>query len=93
MLALRAMGAGPERTIAFTADVEWLGTRLLVPSSLLVIVFGILLANNVGYDFGDTWIVLGFVAFGFSFLAGATFLGPDGAHLPPRGASAVIGGR
>ncbi len=88
VLALRAMGAGPERTIAFTADVEWLGTRLLVPSSLLVIVFGILLANNVGYDFGDTWIVLGFVAFGFSFLAGATFLGPRRGASPASRRSA-----
>jgi hypothetical protein len=48
VLAFRTLGAGPERTVTFTADIEWLGTRFLVPSSLLVIVFGIPLANNVG---------------------------------------------
>jgi uncharacterized membrane protein len=81
VLALRALSAGPENTVAFTADVEWLGTRLLVPSSLLVIVFGVLLVNNVGFDFGDTWIILAFVAFAASFIAGAGFLGPESGRI------------
>jgi uncharacterized membrane protein len=81
VLSLRVLRAGPERTVSFTADVEWLGTRLLVPSSLLVILFGVLLASNVGYDFGQTWITLGFVAFALSFIAGAGFLGPETGRI------------
>jgi uncharacterized membrane protein len=81
VLALRALSGGPEKTVAFTADVEWLGTRLLVPSSLLVIVFGVLLVNNVGFDFGDTWIILGLAAFAASFIAGAGFLGPESGRI------------
>jgi hypothetical protein len=46
-LSLRVLGAGPQRTVEFTADIEWLGTRLLIPASLLVVVFGVLLVNNV----------------------------------------------
>ena len=90
VLALRAMGAGPERTIAFTADVEWLGTRLLVPSSLLVIVFGILLVNELGYDFGRHWIVLGFVGLRVLVPGRRDFPRPrDRAHRPLRGGAAA----
>lgn len=81
VLALRALRAGPQRTVEFSADVEWLGTRLLVPSSLLVIVFGVLLANDVGYDFSQTWITLAFIAFAASFIAGAGFLGPESGRI------------
>jgi uncharacterized membrane protein len=81
VLGLRSMAAGPERTVSFLADVEWLGTRLLMPSSLLVIVFGVLLVNNVGFDFGDTWIILAFAAFAASFIAGAGFLGPESGRI------------
>jgi len=81
VLGLRVLRAGPERTVEFAADIEWLGTRLLVPSSLLVIVFGVLLVNNIGYDFSDTWITLAFAAFAASFLAGAGFLGPETGRI------------
>lgn len=81
VLSFRALRAGPERTIDFAADVEWLGTRLLVPASLLVVVFGVLLVNEAGYDFGQTWITLGFIAFGLSFLAGAGYLGPESGRI------------
>src|SRR4051794_7432621 len=80
-LALRAMRATGERRVAFMADVEWLGTRLLIPSALLVVIFGGLLVNEVGYDFGDTWIILGLAGFAFSFIAGATFLGPESGRV------------
>lgn len=80
ILSLRAL-ARPERSVDFMADVEWLGTRLLMPASLLVLVFGILLVNEVGYDFGDLWITLAFAAFLFSFLLGAGFLGPESGRI------------
>jgi uncharacterized membrane protein len=90
VLSFRAMAAGPQRMVEFMRDVEWLGTRLLIPTSLLVLVFGILLVNEVGYDFGDTWITLAFAGYGFSFLLGAGFLGPEtgriGGLIDERGA-------
>jgi uncharacterized membrane protein len=81
VLSFRTLRAGPERTVQFTADVEWLGTRLLVPSSLLVIVFGILLTNHLGFDFSDAWIVLAFAGFAASFVAGAGYLGPETGRI------------
>jgi uncharacterized membrane protein len=81
VLSLRALGAPAERRVAFMADVEWLGMRLLTPSALLVVVFGVLLVNEVGYDFSDTWITLAFIAFAASFIAGAGFLGPESGRI------------
>jgi uncharacterized membrane protein len=81
VLSLRVLGAGPQRTVDFTADIEWLGTRLLLPASLLVVVFGVLLVNNVGFDFGDTWIILGLAGFAFSAGVGSAFLGPESGRI------------
>jgi uncharacterized membrane protein len=81
VLSLRARRASGQRQIDFMADTEWLGTRLLIPSALLVVIFGALLVGEVGYDFGDTWIVLGLAGFAFSFIAGAGFLGPETGRL------------
>ena len=80
-LALRAMASSGERRVAFMADVEWLGTHLLIPTALLVVIFGALLVNEVGYDFGDTWIILGLAGFAFSFVVGAGFLGPESGRI------------
>lgn len=81
-LSLRARRQGPERSVQFMADVEWLGTRVLVPSSLLVLVFGVLLVLEVdAYDFSQAWITLAFVAFLASFVTGAAFLGPESGRI------------
>jgi uncharacterized membrane protein len=37
---LRALRAGPERVAVLALDIEWIAPRLLVPSSLLVLVSG-----------------------------------------------------
>ena len=80
-LSVRVLGAGPQRTVDFTADIEWLGTRLLIPASLLVVVFGVLLVNNVGFEFGDTWVILGLAGFLFSAGVGSAFLGPETGRI------------
>lgn len=89
VLSFRALAAGPQRQVVFMRDVEWLGQRLLIPAALLVVVFGVLLVNEVGYDFGETWITLALIGFAFSFVLGAGFLGPEtgriGALVAERG--------
>lgn len=81
VLSLRAMKSSGERKVAFLSDVEWIGTRLLIPASLLVIVFGVLLVGEAGYELSDAWVTLGFVGFGFSFVVGSTFLGPESGRI------------
>lgn len=81
VLSLRVIAAGPDRTAAFLSDVEWLGTRLLTPSALLVVVFGFGLLSELDYSVGDTWIWLALAAFAASFIAGAGFLGPESGRI------------
>jgi hypothetical protein len=81
VLSLRVIAAGPDRTAAFLSDVEWLGTRLLTPSALLVVIFGFGLLSELDYSVGDTWIWLALAAFAASFVAGAGFLGPESGRI------------
>src|SRR5687767_13317347 len=81
VLSLRILSAGPERSAAFLSDIEWLGTRLLTPAALLVVVFGFGLISELDYSVGDTWIWLALAAFAASFIAGAGFLGPESGRI------------
>ena len=81
MFALRARSAGPERIVQFTADVEWLGLRLLNPASILVVIFGVLLViESEVFEFSQFWVTAGLIAFLASAITGAALPRPrDGA--------------
>ena len=81
VLSLRILRAGPQRSADFVSDVAWLGTRLLTPSALLVVIFGFGLVSELNYSVGDTWIWLALLAFVASFIAGAGFLGPESGRI------------
>jgi hypothetical protein len=82
LLVLRALGKGPEATASLLADVEWLGTRLLVPTSLLVVIFGLGLVGNVdAYEISQFWVSAGLAVFVASFVAGAAYLGPESGRI------------
>jgi uncharacterized membrane protein len=80
---LRAMRAtDPMRLADLGADIEWIGQRVLIPSSLLAVVSGVLLViDSEVWGFGDDWIVIGIVLFAITFLAGAGFFGPESGRL------------
>jgi uncharacterized membrane protein len=80
---LRAINApDPMRLAQFGQDVAWIGNRVLVPSSLLAVVSGILLViDSEFWGFGDDWIVIGLLLFAITFLAGALFFGPESGRL------------
>jgi uncharacterized membrane protein len=81
VLAVRAQSAGPTRSIEFLSDVEWLGRRLQSPASLLVLVFGVWLALYGGFDFTDTWILIGLAAFALAFLVAIAYLQPQSGRI------------
>jgi uncharacterized membrane protein len=66
---------------ALGASSEWLATRLFIPSSLSVLVFGILLTIEGPWTFDMLWIDLGFAGFAMSFLTGILFLKPEGEKI------------
>ena len=82
VLAIRATRAkDPVRTAAVSADAEWMGLRVFMPASILLLVSGIWAASEGNWDFGQAWISIGFGAFLFSFFLGMTFLGPESGRI------------
>ena len=83
LFALRGMRAtDPNRMADFAGDVELIGTRYLVPVSLLAVVSGVLLVTDSEFwGFDDDWIVLGLILFAVTFLAGALYFGPEAGRV------------
>src|SRR5690242_640130 len=83
ILTIRARRAGPDRLAYLASEIEWYGTRVLVPSSLLVVVLGFLLLHESSgaYDLGQGWVTFGFVVWILSFITGAGYLGPESGRL------------
>jgi uncharacterized membrane protein len=83
ILTIRAKGAGGDRLAYLASEIEWYGTRILIPTSLTLVILGfILLHESSGaYDLGRGWVTFGFVVWLLSFIAGAGFLGPESGRL------------
>lgn len=81
VLSFRVTRDGGQRSVDFLADIEWLGTRLLLPSGILVVAFGLLLVNELNLELGQTWLILGLGGWVFSLIAGAGFLGPESGRI------------
>jgi uncharacterized membrane protein len=79
---LRAKRAGPERTVQFMGDVEWIGSRVLTPSALLVVAFGVwLVLDSPAWEFSQFWVSAALAVFIASFITGAGFLGPESGRI------------
>src|SRR5918998_3391927 len=80
---LRAIqAADPRRLAEVGGDIEWIGNRVLVPSSALAVISGVLMViDSEFFGFGDDWIVIGIILFAISFIAGAGFFGPESGRL------------
>ena len=81
VLSFRVLASSGERQIAFTSDVEWLGLRLLVPASVLVLLFGIGLVSDGDWDMGQFWLLAGVAVFLASAITGAAVLGPETGRI------------
>ena len=82
VLAIRANRTDDSaRMVTIAHEAEWFGTRIFLPSSLLVLVLGIILTVDGPWDFGQTWIVLALIGYGLSFVTGAAFLGPESGRI------------
>ena len=80
-LYLRIRRATPQRSIDFMSDVEVVGTRVFIPSALILVALGFGLVSEGGWEFGETWIILALAVFVASFLTGAGFLGPESGRI------------
>jgi len=82
VLNLRMQTAGPQRQVDFMSDIEWLGTRLLTPAALLVVLFGVLMVTDQeAWKFSQFWVSAALAVFLASFVTGAGFLGPESGRI------------
>ena len=82
LMALRVLRADdPLRVTSFAADVEWIGNRLLVPASVILILaaVGLMLEGDLAWR--ALWVSLSLVAYIVSFVAGAAFFGPESGRI------------
>jgi uncharacterized membrane protein len=83
IFVIRALRAGPDRVAYLANEIEWYGTRVLIPTSLTLVILGfILLHESSGaYDLGQGWVLFGFIVWLLSFITGAGYLGPESGRL------------
>ena len=62
-------------------NAKWLAQRVFIPSSIAVLVLGILLTIEGPWAFDQLWIVLGLLGYAASFLTGILFLEPEGKRI------------
>ena len=58
------------------AHTQWLANRLFIPSSIAVLILGILLTIEGFWTFDELWIVLGLAGFAATFLLGVGLIEP-----------------
>jgi uncharacterized membrane protein len=83
ILVIRAKRAGGDRIAYLAGEIEWYGTRVLLPTALTLVILGfILLHESSGaYDLGQGWVLFGFLVWVFSTIVGAGYLGPESGRL------------
>ena len=70
--------ADAQRRHEFTALTEKISSILFSIASILVILAGSWLVDEAGYDYSDTWVILGYVGWFLSFLLGVGFYPREG---------------
>jgi len=82
ILGRRVLKRGnPQEILDFSNEINTVALRLYAPTSLILLVAGILLVNEAGYDFSDLWITLAFIGWAFSFIVGIAYYGPQDKKL------------
>jgi uncharacterized membrane protein len=82
ILGRRVLKRGDGKEIyEFSKEINTVSLRLYAPTSLILLIAGVLLVNEAGFDFSQLWITLGFVGWGISFLVGVGYYGPQDKKL------------
>ena len=82
ILGRRVLKRGDSNEIfEFSKEINTVSLRLYAPTSLILLIAGILLVNEAGYDFSQLWITLAFIGWAFSFIVGVAYYGPQDKKL------------
>ena len=72
----------PTKIAGFARDAEWVGTRIFLPMSLILVATGFgIVADAEFYELGEAWIIIGLAAWAASVVTGAAFLGPESGRI------------
>jgi uncharacterized membrane protein len=82
VLAVRAQrSTEPGAMARMAGDVEFIGMRVFMPASIILLVAGIWAVIEGPWEFSQAWISAGFAVWFFSFVVGAGFLGPESGRI------------
>lgn len=73
--------ADPQKLVDYIDFQAFLGTRYFAPLSGTVVLAGIGMVIVSGWNFTDTWILIGLVLFAISALTGSLYLGPESEKI------------
>jgi uncharacterized membrane protein len=73
----------PVKVAAFAGDTEFVGTRIFIPSSLILLVSGLFTVHESGgaWGYGQGWVQFGLAIIVLSILVGAGYLGPESGRI------------
>jgi uncharacterized membrane protein len=81
LLAFQVLKADdPTRIEKFAKDIEVIGMRTFIPSSLILVVLGFVLIHMGRWPYAF-WIVFAMVIWALSFISGAAFIGPESGRI------------
>ena len=67
---------GP-RMVKTAADLEWIGTHVYLPASLILLLAGIGMVLEGQWGFTTPWVLIGLIGFAATVVTGAALLGPQ----------------
>ena len=77
VLVSRMRNADGPRMVKTAADLEWIGTHIFLPASLVLLGAGIGMVLEGQWGFTTPWVLIGLIGFGVTVVTGAAFLGPQ----------------
>lgn len=71
------------RMATFAKDAEYVGTRIYLPSSIIVLISGIFTIHESGgsWSYSQTWVQIGLAMIVVSIAIGAGFIGPEAGRV------------
>lgn len=80
--AALAMRAGPQQTADFAKNAEFIGQRVFMPASVILLLLGLWMV--FGWDYWgltDVWVLVGLAGVAFSIIVGTGFVGPESGRI------------
>jgi len=84
-------GGDPDELARFAGRAGYLGERMFVPASLLVVLAGVGLMIDGNWDWDQLWVVFALVTFAASFVTGLFVISPLAKRIPVVGPTTPAG--